>query len=129
MKLTTQPHLVLSLRIFGVIPPRPHTPSWHAHRERYLYFALRPTHASLRIFYLCANHGVYILMVIVRSRATHEYYHHVPDADVFCLSKINAGEFNFASFLFPHQVHKIRSDAIWDVCLYVSSVKLMNGLR
>jgi len=70
-------------------------------------------------------------MVVVCSRA--EHHHLGPDADVYCLSQISARQFNFVSFLFPHQVHKIKSDAIWDVCLsvclYVSSVKLLHGLR
>jgi len=129
VKLTTQPHLVRTLRIFGVLPPRPHVASWRGHGEIYLYFAFRHTRASLRIFYLYASHAVYILMVNVCSRAIHEHHHFGPDADVFCLSQIIAGQFNFASFLFPHEVHKIRSDAIWDVSLYVSSVKLVNGPR
>ena len=98
-------------------------PSWHAHGELYVYFAFRPTHASLRTFYLYSSHAFFVLMVIVGSRATHERHHLGPDADVFCLSKISAGEFNFASFLFPHQVRKIRSDAIWDVCLSVRFIR------
>ena len=82
----------------------------------------------MRIFYIYASHAVCVLMVIMCSCAIHEHHHLGPDADVFCLSKISAGQFNVAFFLFPHEVHKIRSDVTWDVCLYVSSVKLVNGL-
>jgi hypothetical protein len=31
--------------------------------------------------------------------------------------RVGSMNINFVSFLFPHQVHKIRSDAKWDVCL------------
>jgi hypothetical protein len=92
-------------------------PLWHANGELYLSSTFRPTHASLRILYLFACNAVY------------EHQHLGPDADVFCLSKISVRQFDFVSFLFPHEVHTIRSETVWYVCLYVSFVKLVNGLR
>lgn len=70
----------------------------------------------MRIFYLFASRAVYVVTILVCSRAIHEYHHLGPDADMFFLSKISVGQFNFVSFLFPHEVHKIRNDAMWDVC-------------
>jgi hypothetical protein len=70
-----------------------HMPSCRVHGKLYLYYVFRSTHAYLRVFYLHASHAVYVLMVIVCSRA--EHHHLGPDADVFCLSQISAGQFNF----------------------------------
>ena len=40
-KQTTHSHLVLTLRMYGAIPPLPHMPLWHAQRQLYLSHAAR----------------------------------------------------------------------------------------
>jgi hypothetical protein len=49
---------------------------------------------------------------MICSRTMREPHDHGPDADVFCLSKSGVRQFNFASFLFPHEVYKINSNAL-----------------
>ena len=41
MKQTTHSHLVLTLRMYGAVPPLPHMPLWHAQRQLYLSHAAR----------------------------------------------------------------------------------------
>jgi len=41
MKQTTHSHLVLTLRMYGAIPPLPHIPLWHAQRQLHLSHAAR----------------------------------------------------------------------------------------
>jgi len=41
MKQTTHSHLVLTLRMYGAIPPLPHIPLWHAQRQLDLSHAAR----------------------------------------------------------------------------------------
>jgi len=39
MKQTTHSHLVLTLRMYGAIPPLPHMPLWHAQRRHLIHAA------------------------------------------------------------------------------------------